>query len=243
MKTRIFLAGATGAIGMRLIPLLIDSGYEVTGTTRNPDKTDMLEQAGVETVIVDVLDATALTEAVTASRANVIMHQLTDLTQGSEPDAMAQAILRNAHVRTVGTGNLVAAAKVAGIDRIIAQSIAWVYAPKDGVLTEEDGLDLEAPAPRSVSIQGVVALEDAVLNTPGINGIVLRYGRLYGPRTGAEVPDPKVAVHVDAAAYAALLALANGKNGIYNIAETDALVTSAKARRELGWDPAFRLPS
>jgi nucleoside-diphosphate-sugar epimerase len=241
MKQKVFLAGATGAIGMRLIPLLLSAGYDVAGTTRTAAKADALKRAGVEPVIVDVFDAEALSAAVIRSRSEVVIHQLTDLTMGSGPDPMTQARARNARLRIEGTCNLMLAARKAGIRRVIAQSIAWVYALKNSPLNESDPLDYDAPAPLLVSTLGILALESTVLGDPEITGTVLRYGRLYGPGTGVDVQsDPRLSVHVDAAAQAALLALTHSGHGVYNITETDDVVTSAKARGELGWNPSFR---
>ena len=130
-----------------------------------------------------------------------------------------------------------AAAKVAGARRVIAQSIAFAYAPGPEPHHENDALNLEGPRRRSA--EGVAALEWAVLHTPPIEGVVLRYGRLYGPGTWTEMPSPP-ALHVDAAAHAALLAVDRG-SGIYNIAEDDGAVAITRARAQLGFDPTIRL--
>jgi nucleoside-diphosphate-sugar epimerase len=242
MKHKIFVAGAAGAIGRRLVPLLVRDGFVVTGTTRSPEKAQWLKAAGVEPVIVDVFDAGALTAAVAGAQPDVVIHQLTDLPPGLDPSRMDEASKRNARIRRDGTRNLVAAALAAGTRRFIAQSIAWAYAPGHIPHVEDDPLDLDAAAPRSVTVQGIAALESAVLGAARLEGIVLRYGRLYGPGTGASAAtDPALSVHVDAAARAALLAIESGRRGAYNIAETDAAVNCGKARRELGWDPSFRL--
>src|SRR5436309_4011950 len=126
---RIFLAGATGAIGKRLVPLLRKTGHHVVGTTRSTAKADALRAAGVEAVVVDVFDAAALANAVSAARPDVVMHQLTDLPPGLDPSRMAEAGPRNARMRSEGTENLVRAALASGVPRLIAQSIAWMYAP------------------------------------------------------------------------------------------------------------------
>ena len=120
---------------------------------------------------------------------------------------------------------------------LFRSSLAFAYAPASHLWREDDPLD---PDPqRQMTVNAVAALEERVLNTPGIDGVVLRYGYLYGPDTGAEAPRNASSVHVDAAAQAAMLAIA-ARPGVYNIAE-EGTATSAKARRELGWDPAFRL--
>lgn len=242
---RIFLAGASGAIGRRLTPLLVAAGHEVTGTTRSAAKAEFLRAAGATAVGVDVFDADALTKAVAAARPDVIIHQLTDLPQVPDPARQAEVQAANARLRIEGTRNLMAAARAAGVGRVIAQSIAFVYAPGQGARLESDPLDLGTGKP-SVSVTGVIALEESVLGTPGIDGQVLRYGRLYGPGTWREPPAPRPdppALHVDAAAEAARLAVTRGQPGIYNIAEDDGAVSIAKAVRELGFDHTFRMPS
>ncbi|HET7633967.1 MAG TPA: NAD(P)-dependent oxidoreductase [Burkholderiales bacterium] len=242
MKHKIFVAGAAGAIGRRLVPLLVRGGFVVTGTTRSPEKAEWLKAAGVEPVIVDVFDAGALVAAVAGAQPDVVIHQLTDLPPGLDPARMGEASQRNARIRRDGTRNLVTAALAAGARRFIAQSIAWAYAPGRTPHVEDAPLDLDAAAPRSVTVQGIAALEGAVLGAAKLEGIVLRYGRLYGPGTGAPAAtDPTLSVHVDAAARAALLAIESGRRGAYNIAETDTAVSCEKARRELGWDASFRL--
>src|SRR5438309_419985 len=111
---RIFLAGASGAIGKRLVPLLLDAGYHVVGTTRSTAKADALSAAGVEPVVVDVFDGPELTRAVSAARPDIVVHQLTDLPPGLDPSQMAEGTRRNARVRDEGTRNLVAAALASG---------------------------------------------------------------------------------------------------------------------------------
>src|SRR5436305_6668197 len=126
---RIFLAGATGAIGRRLVPLLLGAGHDVVGTTRSTSKADALRAAGVEPVVLDVFDAAGLARAVSAARPDIVVHQLTDLPPGLDPSRMAEGTRRNARMRSEGTQNLVAAALSAGSPRLVAQSIAWMYAP------------------------------------------------------------------------------------------------------------------
>ncbi len=237
---RIFLAGATGAIGRRLVPLLIGAGHTVVGTTRSASKADALQAAGVTPVVVDVFDAPALLTALVGARADVVMHQLTDLPPGLDPAQMAEAGRRNARLRSTGTQNLVTATLAAGVPRLIAQSIAWMYAAGPHPFTEDAPLDIHARGARAISVAGVVALERLVMTSPPIEGAVLRYGHLYGPGTGADAAEPP-ALHVDAAAAAALLALEPGRTGIYNIAEPSEYLSTAKAECELGFDPNVRL--
>ncbi len=242
MGYRVFLAGASGAIGRRLAPLLRAAGHEVAGTTRSPAKADALRAAGVTAVVVDVFDADALSRAVAAFRPEIVIHQLTDLPAGLAPDQMAAAIANNARIRDEGTRNLVAAAGAAGARRMVAQSIAWAYAPGPEPHAEADPLDLAADGLRGTSVRGVAALEQHVLNAPPIEGVVLRYGRFYGSGTGVDAPPQGVALHVDAAAHAAMLAMDHGGHGIFNIAEPGGPVSTEKAQAELGWRADFRPP-
>jgi nucleoside-diphosphate-sugar epimerase len=241
MAKRIFLAGATGAVGRRMLPLLREAGYQVTGTTRVASKAEELRAAGITPAVVDVFDAAALDAAVAASRPDVVVHQLTDLPHGLKAELMAEGLRRNARVRIEGTRNLVDAALRAGVRRFIAQSIAFVYAQGHEPHDESDPLISPAEEPWRYTMEGVVTLERLVTSTPGLDGIVLRYGMFYGPGTGFEAAPGKPAVHVDAAAQAAMLAIVQGAPGIYNVAEEDGAVSTAKARRELRWDPDFRL--
>ena len=232
---RIFLAGATGVIGRRLVPLLVAAGHEVTGTTRSADKAAGLTAAGAVACVVDVYGAAALTQGLVAARPEVVIHQLTDLPQVLDPAAMGDALMRNARLRIEGTANLIAAMLTAKVSRLIVQSIAFTYAPGREPHGEDDPLNSG-----NVSANAVATMERAATVTPGIAGLVLRYGRLYGPGTWAAQPDGKGFVHVDAAANAALLAVTRGAPGLYNIAEDDGAVTISKARAALGFDPAFR---
>lgn len=228
---RVFVAGASGAVGRRMCRLLVEDGYTVVGTTRHPDKVAVLESLGVSSVVVDVYDAAALRQAVVESNASVVIHQLTDLPPALDPALMPEARIKNARVREVGTANLVAAAIAAKAERFIAQSIAFVYAPGPRPYDET------APLSGAPSVE---SLERQVLSGPFV-GVVLRYGKFYGPGTGFDVAPTGGPVHVDAAADAARRAITLAAAGIYNIAEEDGTVSITKAKTILKWDPSFRI--
>ena len=228
-------------IGRRLVPLLLDAGHAVVGTTRSQETAEELKARGVEPVVVDVFDADALLEFAAWARPDGVIHQLTDLPDVIDPARLSEVLARNSRLRIEGTSNLVAAARAAGVGRLIAQSIAFAYADGPEPHAETDPLNpADGETPGAITARGVRALEEAVLNAPDIEGVVLRYGRLYGPGTW-NTPNARAPLHVDAAAHAALLALTRGAPGIYNIAEDDGAVAIGKARKELGFDPGFRL--
>lgn len=239
MPKRIFLAGATGAIGRRLCLLLVAGGYKVHGTTRSVAKAAGLEVLGVTPAVVDVFDAPTLRDAVAAARPDVVIHQLTDLPPALDPARMAEARSANARLREIGTRNLVDAAVNASAARLIAQSVAFSYAPGPQPIPEDWPLNINASGDAGVSARGVASLERQVLGS-ALESVVLRYGKLYGPGTGFDVPPPGGPVHVDAAAEAALRAIEQG-NGIYNVAEDDGTVSTERVRAELGWSQDFRI--
>jgi nucleoside-diphosphate-sugar epimerase len=182
-----------------------------------------------------VFDAPALTRAVREAAPQIVINQLTDLPPGLDPALMPEARVRNARIREVGTRHLVAAAREAGAQLLVSQSIAWLYAPGPTPRTEKDPVYGHLPS--------VLSLEHQTLESPSLHGIVLRYGLFYGPGTGLDRPDNNpIIVHIDAASLAALLAIErNASPGIYNIVEHEESVSSKKARHELGWDPGVRL--
>ena len=137
--------------------------------------------------------------------------------------------------------NLVVAALGSTAQRLIAQSIAWMYAPGREPHFEDDPLDLHAPGTRAITVAGVATLEQLTLRSPPIEGVVLRYGHLYGPGTGAGAATEQPSLHVDAAAWAAALAIEKPCRGVYNVAEPNGYLSTEKAVRELGFNPSFRL--
>ena len=238
---RIFLAGASGAIGRRLVPPLVHAGHQVTGSTRSVANARELERAGATAAVLDVFDAPAVTAALAAARPEVVIHQLTDLPREFDEAKIAASYAANARIRTEGTRNLIAAAQAAKARRFIVQSIAFAYAPGGGEPhPETDPLNLADPA-RAVTVKGAAEMERQVLDAPGLEAVVLRYGLLYGPGTWSAAAARRPSLHVDAAAQAALLAVTRGAPGIYNIADDDGAVAIGKARAELGFDPGFRL--
>ncbi|MGB8013155.1 MAG: NAD(P)-dependent oxidoreductase [Terriglobales bacterium] len=239
MTTCIFLAGASGAIGRRLVPLLLENGWHVFGSTRSVDKAAELKKAGVEPVVVDVFDASALRNHLDEIRPEVVIHQLTDLPYALEASKMTAALARNARLRDVGTRNLVAAARHAGARRLIAQSISFIY---DEGRTPHRETDPLLPVTHPVygeTVQGVLSLERQVTEAP-LEGIVLRYGLIYGPGTGFDAPIAPGSVYVDAAAKAAELAVTRGERGIYNVTESDGATSSDMAIKAFGWNSGWR---
>ena len=190
---RIFLAGATGLIGERLVPLLVAGGHAVAGMTRSPGKADALRALGAEPVVCDVFDPAALRVAAVAFRPDAVLHELTDL-----PDDAAllpEFAAPNARIRREGTRNLLEAARAAGARRFLAQSVAWQLPGDAGAAVAE--------------------LEQAVL---AAHGVVLRYGQFYGPGTYHEQAPSPPRVHVDEAARRTVEALA-APSGVLTIVE------------------------
>ena len=229
---RVFLAGAAGVIGRRLAPLLLAAGHEVIGTTRSAARASELEQLSVQAAVVDVFDAGALRAAVLAARPDAVIHQLTALPQRLDTRRPERTFAANDRIRTEGTRNLLAAAAAAGVGRVIAQSIAFVYAPgPPGTIHGED--DELVPAAASATAGAVAELERMVSEAAGV---VLRYGFFYGPgsgisREGAFGQDvrrrrlPVVGrgegvwplIHVDDAAAATVAALAHEGPAVFNV--------------------------
>jgi nucleoside-diphosphate-sugar epimerase len=249
---RVFFAGASGVIGPHLLPRLAEAGHEVVALTRTPAKAEALASAGAEPVVCDVLDAAALRDAVVAARPQAVIHHLTDLPREMTPTAMKAGLVATNRVRTEGTANLLDAAREAGASRVVAQSIAFAYAPKPtGLYDESDPLYVDAPAPGNEAAAAVAELERQVTNTDGLDGIALRFGFWYGAGTAyasdghwAEevrrrrlpiVGDGSAVwsfVHVDDVSTATLAALERGDPGVYNITDDDP----APARE---WIPAY----
>jgi uncharacterized protein YbjT (DUF2867 family) len=194
LTVRIFLAGASGVIGLRLVPLLVADGHRVAGMTRSPRKADTLRALGAEPVVCDVFDAAALAAAVVSFRPDAVLDELTDLPD--DEAAIPEFRQANARIRREGTRNLLAAAQAAGAGRFLAQSVAWRLPGDGGAAVEE--------------------LERSVLEA---DGVVLRYGQFYGPGTYYEqAPPPPPRVHIDEAARRTVEALA-APSGVLEIVE------------------------
>jgi nucleoside-diphosphate-sugar epimerase len=237
---RVFVAGATGVVGNALVPQLIDAGHEVTALTRSVLRAAQLEALGADPVVCDVFDPGGLQAAMAAAPPEAVIHQLTSLPTRIDWADPATFDANN-RVRTEGTRNLVDAALATGARRLVAQSIAFGYAPTGGFVKDEDAaLFTDAPPPIGAGVAAVGELEQLVTGTAGIEGLVLRYGMLYGPgtyhdRRGATAADviagriPLVPdapgmyswLHVEDAASAAVAALERGAPGIFNIADDE----------------------
>ena len=234
-QMRVFVAGATGVIGRQLIPMLVAAGHDVTGTTRHATRTDALVEAGATPVVVDATDRAALARAVADARPEVVIHQLTDLAAATAAGYTPAVLAANAALRRSATASLIDAAERAGARRFVAQSGAWLYAAGPEPHAEDDPLGATDEGGR-ITLAGILALESAVLGSSRLEGVVLRYGLLYGPGTGADTA-ASPSVHVVAAAKAAALAVNHGRPGVFNVVDDGGPVSNAKARDELGWTP------
>jgi nucleoside-diphosphate-sugar epimerase len=237
---RVFLAGASGAIGRPLVPRLLAAGHEVTGMTRSEESAELIRASGAHAALVDVFDREALRAAVSESRAEVVIHELTAL-----PERMSFRNKRlyqsTNRLRSEGTRNLMEASRGVGARRFISQSIAFLYEPSGGwVKSEEDATIKEAPAPFGEALRILLQMERTVTSAEDIEGIVLRYGFFYGPGThygddGAFASDVRARrlpvvgagtgvssfIHVDDAADATVAAVSRGAPGIYNITDDE----------------------
>ena len=235
---KVFLAGASGALGRRLIPQLIEHGHSVVGTTRTDAKAAILRDLGAEPVVLDALDREAFVDAVVQAQPDAIVHQLTAL---SDIDfrKFEKSFELTDRLRTEGTDNLLAAAEAVGVPHFVAQSYAgWPYARVGGpIKSEQEPLD---PHPAPQTRRSLEAIRHLEMRVTEYNGIVLRYGGFYGPGTGLEPGGDQLAmvrkrqfpllgeargvwsfVHIDDAAAATVAALEHGKPGIYNIVDDD----------------------
>ena len=240
---KVFVAGATGALGRRLVPLLVSHGHTVVGTTRAAGRAEALRAAGATPVVLDALDRDAVVDALTRAEPEVVVHQLTALAGFTDFRRFDESFAATNRLRTEGTDHLLEGIRLLPVRRIVAQSYAGpgFYARVGGpVKSEDDPFDPDPPAALRRTVEAVRYLERAVLEADGIQGTVLRYGGFYGPGTSAGEGGvqlegvrrrqfPVVAggagvwsfIHVDDAATATLGAVESGRTGVYNIVDDD----------------------
>ncbi len=262
---RIFVAGATGAVGCRLVPRLVREGHVVTGLTHTPSNAGFVQELGAEPIVADALDREAIHAAVSAARPDVIVHELTDLKDASDLRKFERTFASSNRLRIEGTDYLLAAARDCGVKRMVAQSFCgWPYARIGGhVKSEEEPLDPNPPEQQRSTLDAIRHLERAVSTSAAPEGVVLRYGAFYGPNTGlfeatqiAQIRKRHVPMigdgaawwsflHIDDAAEATALAVMHGA-GVYNIVDDDpapvrewlpAMAAILRAK------PPFRVPA
>ena len=263
---KVFVAGASGAIGKQLVPRLIQSGHEVVAMTRSEQKAGSLRALGARPVIVDAFDRAAVVEAVVVAKAEILIHQLTALTGVKDFRNFDREFALTNRLRTEGTDILLEAARAAGIRRVIAQSYgSWNYERTgSGPKTETDRLDPTPPKNQTKTLEAIRYIEQAVSTADGLLGIVLRYGNLYGPGTGIAADGDIAAmvrkrsfpvvgngagvwsfIHVADAASATVAAITHGAQGIYNVADDEPAAVAVwlpELARALGAKAPFRVP-
>ena len=264
---RVFLAGATGAIGKHLVPALVARRHEVFGLTRSAEKADLLRAAGAQAVVADALDRSAILRAVKEVRPEIIIHQLTGLAGVTKYRDFDREFAATNRLRTDGTEILLEAARQVGARRFIAQSYGgWNYERTGSALkAEADRLDPRPPRRQRQSLAAIQQLEHAVLNEPAVTGIALRLGSLYGPGTNLAADGDVTALvrahklpiigngagvwsflHVEDAASAIVAAIKYGNTGVYNICDDDPAPVSEwlpELARTLGAQPPPRVPA
>jgi 2-alkyl-3-oxoalkanoate reductase len=264
---KVFVAGATGAVGKRLVPALRARGYEVVGLTRSAEKAGMLRGAGAQAVVGDALDRDAIIRIVSEVRPDVIMHQLTDLAKMGNLKNFDREFAGTNRLRTEGTDNLLEAARRVGVRRFIAQSYgSWAYGRTgDGLKTERDKLDRDPPRKQRQSLRAILHLEETVVGERSMTGVALRYGSLYGPGTNLAVDGDLVALvrarklpvigsgagvwsflHVHDAAIAAVAAIDAAGAGVFNVCDDDPAPVSVwlpELARALSAPPPRHVPA
>jgi nucleoside-diphosphate-sugar epimerase len=269
-EMRIFVAGATGAIGGRLVPKLVANGHAVVGTTTSPERIariGAMGAMGAEGVLMDGLDARSVRRAVADARPEVVVHQMTALAGFTDFRKFDEAFAVTNRLRTEGTDHLLAAAHAAGAECFVAQSFAGHPFARIGgwIKTEEDPLDADPPDELRGTVEAIRYLEDRVLETNGVEGIVLRYGGFYGAGTSMATGSPIVDairqrkfpivgagtgvwsfIHVDDAAEATVAAIERGRRGIYQVVDDEPAPVSEwlpAVAEMLGARPPRRIPA
>lgn len=227
----VFVAGATGAVGVPLLKLLVQTGlYRVFGTTRDGKKADLVKSLGASPVIVDVYDPDKLKHEMQLVKPDIVIHQLTDLPFGLPKESMDSALQRNARIRDEGTRNLIDSIRAVGAEQFLVQSIGFAYS--------------EGPTPHSEEepngTENLRAFEEMALAS-GSNTKIMRYGLFYGPRTGFDRVEQPCRVHVEAAAFACLLLLTQGTGSIYHVCEDSEYATNRKILSHTDWNPDYRI--
>ncbi|MEH2051445.1 NAD-dependent epimerase/dehydratase family protein [Nostoc sp.] len=258
---KIFVAGATGAIGRPLITQLLAQGHEVVALTRSLEKAQTLAEQGVELAIADVFDADAVKAAITRTQPEVVIEQLTSLPKTYTSESMSAAAALNTRIRREGGANVLAAAQAAGVRRYLRQSIAFWAIPGAGLADEETPLAFDASPAVAADAHIVTEIERHLLEAPNLEGIALRYGFLYGPGTWF-APDGDVAqqvrqqqfpivgngkgvwswVHIEDAAIATVAAAERGNPGIYLITDDRPLAVRQWLSAYAQWLNAPPLP-
>ena len=265
---KVFVAGATGAIGKQLVPMLVERGHEVTGMTRTSAKADLIRSLGARPVVADALDPETVAQAVAEAQPEALIHQLTAIDTGSMTRSLDKMFTPTNRLRTRGTDHLLAAARAVGARRFIAQSFAgWPFERTGGpVKTEEDPLQASPPKSITQSLGAIRYVEETVTGADGIEGLVLRYGGFYGPGTSLSLnPDgdqikmirkrrfPVVGdgagiwslVHIQDAASATAAALERGEPGLYNVVDDEPVPVSVllpELAKSIGAKPPRHLP-
>jgi 2-alkyl-3-oxoalkanoate reductase len=226
---KVFIAGGTGAVGKRLVPLLASAGHDVYATTRSAARVDDLRRLGAMPVVLDILDRGAVEAAIAAAQPDVIVHQATALSDIGDFRKFAEEFAQTDRLRTEGTDNLLAAAKASGVRRFIAQSFtSWPYAKVGGpVKTEDDPLDPDPPEAARGMLRAIRQLEEHVTGAEGLEGVALRYGGFYGP--GTSITDG--GTHVDAIRKRKFPVVGGGA-GIWSFVHIDDVASATKAAIE-----------
>jgi nucleoside-diphosphate-sugar epimerase len=234
---RVLVAGAGGAVGKRLVPMLVARGHQVTGTTSRPESADQIRRLGAEPVVVDGLDAVGIGQAVARAEPDAIIHEMTALSGTPDFKHFDRWFALTNRLRTEGTENLLAAATASGVKRFVAQSFTGWSNTREGtwIKTEDDPLDPHPLKEQTETLAAIRFLEHAVLESP-LEGIVVRYGGLYGPGSSEKLVEilnrrmfPVIgngagmvsSTHIDDAAGGTLAALERGRRGIYNIVDDE----------------------